>query len=392
MSISRRQFGQGLCAFTTLLLMRTAFGEGVPASQPNGFIQPGYQPADSDEKGLWAVMDRAESEIKSSRFLVREGEVNNYIRSIICRLAQNYCPDARSYLLRTPYFNASMAPNGMMQVWTGLLLRCSDEAQLAAILGHEMGHYLRQHTLKIWRDVRSKSNFAAFLGLGLAAAGMGGINPAVNLALVASTFAFSRDNEREADEIGLNLMADAGYAPSAAPEVWDQLLAEFKGSTAERDKSVLFATHPLPEKRLATLKQRADARGGNSGERGKDAYRAKLTTIRSMLVADELALRQYGRSEIVFDRLLAEAPDDGLLWYAKGEICRFRDGDGDADRALSAYGRALRAGSPPVEVHRSIMLVELRVGARERAQEAYDAYAKLRPDAPDLEMLRTLLP
>jgi predicted Zn-dependent protease len=285
-----------------------------------------------------------------------------------------------------------MAPNGMMQVWTGLLLRCRDEAQVAAILGHETGHYLRRHTLERWRDVRSKTNFSAFLGLGLAAAGLGYLGAAADLALVASLFAFSRDQEREADEIGLNLMADAGYTPDAAPEVWEQLLAEFKGSTAQRDKSVLFATHPLPEERLATLRQRAAARGGESGERGQKTFRAKLATIRPMLVADELALRQYGRSEIVFDGLLAEDSSDGLFWYAKGEVYRLRNGDGDADRALSSYASAIRTGSSPAEVHRSIMLVELRIGSRERAHEAYNAYAKLRPDAPDLEMLHALLP
>lgn len=374
------------------MLTRTAFAESTPTLQNKGLVQPGYQPSDSDERGIWSVMEHAENEIKSSKFLVRNGEVNDYIHDITCRLAVQHCPNMRSYVLRTPYFNASMAPNGMMQVWTGLLLRCRDEAQVAAILGHETGHYLRRHTLERWRDVRSKTNFSAFLGLGLAAAGLGYLGAAADLALVASLFAFSRDQEREADEIGLNLMADAGYTPDAAPEVWEQLLAEFKGSTAQRDKSVLFATHPLPEERLATLRQRAAARGGESGERGQKTFRAKLATIRPMLVADELALRQYGRSEIVFDGLLAEDSSDGLFWYAKGEVYRLRNGDGDADRALSSYASAIRTGSSPAEVHRSIMLVELRIGSRERAHEAYNAYAKLRPDAPDLEMLHALLP
>src|SRR3546814_15342811 len=66
--------------------------------------------------------------------------------------------------MRTPYFNASMAPNGMMKVWSGLLLRVNDEAQLAAILGHEMGHYMQRHTLARMRDMRSKAAIGAFLG------------------------------------------------------------------------------------------------------------------------------------------------------------------------------------------------------------------------------------
>ena len=67
------------------------------------------------------------------------------------------------HLVRTPLFNASMAPNGMMQVWTGLLLRVDDEAQLAAVLGHEFGHYLARHSTERLRDAKSRSAFGAFL-------------------------------------------------------------------------------------------------------------------------------------------------------------------------------------------------------------------------------------
>ena len=61
-------------------------------------------------------------------------------------------PTSGSTLVRTPYFNASMAPNGMMQVWSGLLLRVDNEAQLAAVLGHEIGHYLARHSVERLRD------------------------------------------------------------------------------------------------------------------------------------------------------------------------------------------------------------------------------------------------
>ena len=98
------------------MLTRTLFAEGTPTLEYKGLVQPGYQPSDGDERGLWSVMEHVENEIKSSKFLVRDGEVNDYIHSITCRLADKYCPNIRNYVLRTPYFNASMAPNGMMQV------------------------------------------------------------------------------------------------------------------------------------------------------------------------------------------------------------------------------------------------------------------------------------
>lgn len=387
MNRARRHFGCALCALAWFALAR-----GAAAQSPGvRFLAPHYQPPPgSDEQGLWQMMDRVEQELKTSPFVIRDPKLNTYLRDIVCRLGKDYCADLRIYVLRTPQFNASMAPNGMMEVWTGLLLRCNDEAQLAAILGHEMGHYLRRHTLQGYRDAREKSNFGAFLGLGLAAAGVGYAGALADLALLASMFAFTRDQEREADQIGLELMAKAGYAPLAAPEVWQQLVAEAKAGTADQSENLMFATHPAPEERLATLRTEAETLGGGNGERDAARYRTMLAGVRGKIVGDELALRQFGRSEVVFDRLLAQSPDDGLLWYAKGEIYRLRGGSGDPARALEAYHKALAAPGAPVETYRSIVMVELKQGRKDQAQAALETYLKLKPDAPDGAGLRML--
>jgi predicted Zn-dependent protease len=385
---ARRHLGCVLCALAWLAVARGAAAQGASGS----FLAPGYRPpAGSDEKGLWSMMDRAERELQASRFVVRDPQLNAYLRDIVCRLGKDYCADMRIYIVRTPQFNASMAPNGMMEVWTGLLLRCNDEAQLAAILGHEMGHYLRRHTLDRYRDARDKSSFGAFLGLGLAAAGVGYAGGLANLALLASIFAYSRDQEREADQIGLELMAKAGYAPLAAPEVWQQLIAESKAGTAESSQSVMFASHPEPEERLATLREAAERLGGGKGERDPGRYRAMLAGVRKQILRDELELRQYGRSEVVLERLLAQSPEDGLLWYGKGEVYRLRGNGGDAELALQAYDKALRAKDAPPETWRSIVMVELKQGRKDRAQAAFDSYLKMKPDAPDAGALRMLL-
>lgn len=388
MTPGRRTFGCALCAG---MFMAASQLSRLQAANME-FVAPGYKPAGKgDERSLWHVMDQAEAELKLSRFVVRDAALNAYLKAVACKLAQDYCPDVRVYLIRTAQFNASMAPNGMMQVWTGLLLRCVDEAQLAAIIGHEMGHYLRRHTLARWRDVRGKSDFGAFLGLGLSVAGLGPATIATNMLLVASTYAFSRDQEREADEIGMELMKRAGYAPMAAAEVWEQLISEFNAATAQRSKQLFFATHPEPEERLTTLRKAAEASGAGAGERDRERYLEKIGPVRGLLIADELNLRQYGRSEVVFDRLLAQQDDDGALWFAKGEVFRLRAGADDGPRARQAYERALQTGSAPPETYRSLMLVELKAGERDRAQAAFNAYLALRPQAPDAASLRMLL-
>jgi predicted Zn-dependent protease len=80
-------------------------------------------------------MDREETRLRRSPFAIRDPALREYVQGIACKLAGEHCPDVRVHLLSTPLFNASMAPNGMMQVWTGLMLRMENEAQ-PAILGH----------------------------------------------------------------------------------------------------------------------------------------------------------------------------------------------------------------------------------------------------------------
>ena len=118
----------------------------------------------SDEGGYgpsWTGRNR----LRRSPFNLRDPKLRSYVQDIACRLGAGHCPDIRVHLVRTPYFNASMAPNGMMQVWSGLLLRVDNEAQLAAVLGHEIGHYLARHSVERLRDVKDVPPSASFSDL-----------------------------------------------------------------------------------------------------------------------------------------------------------------------------------------------------------------------------------
>jgi tetratricopeptide (TPR) repeat protein len=142
---------------------------------------------------------------------------------------------------------------------------------------------------------------------------------------------------------------------------------------------------------MGALREAAAKAGGDAGERGHERYLERLAGVRAQMVADELALRQYGRSLLVFERLLVQWPDDGQLWFAKGEVYRLRAEEGDAARALAEYARALETKTAPPETLRGTMLVELKAGARDRAQAAFEAYLKAKPDASDAEALKMLL-
>ncbi|MEW5892666.1 MAG: M48 family metalloprotease [Pseudomonadota bacterium] len=349
----------------------------------------------TDEGGLWAMLDREEAKLRRSLFLVQDKPLNDYVNRIACRLAGDHCPDLRVYVVRTPYFNASMAPNGMMQVWTGLLLRMSNEAQLAAVLGHEIGHYLARHSLERLRDAKSRSAFGQFLGIALGAAGAGGAAPLAQLALTAGMFAYEREHEREADRIGLELMAKAGYEPIEASRVWAQLLQEIE---AEQDwsgdagsRSVLFASHPPAEERQQALVERAAQIAPAKAETGKAAYRAAMAPHRWGWLEDELKRRKSGETLALFQRLLQEAPQDGELHYFLGEAYRLRAAEGDRQRALDAYQAAAKQANAPAEVHRSLGMLYQQQGERAAAQEAFRRYLAAKPGAADAEMIQLYL-
>jgi beta-barrel assembly-enhancing protease len=204
---------------------------------------------DTDEGGLWAMMDREETRLRRSALAIRDSDLSKYLQDMVCQLTQTHCPDIRVHVVRTPLFNASMAPNGMMQVWSGLLLRVENEAQLAAVLGHELGHYLERHTLERLRDIKNRAAFAQFIGM------FGLVGAIGQLGVLAGAFAFSREHETRADRLGMKLLQAGGWSGDEAPKVWGNLIEEAKilGGEDAGKRSPMMATHPAMEERRTEL-------------------------------------------------------------------------------------------------------------------------------------------
>ena len=380
------------CLILVLLACAScATPRGSPGALPD--IQPGQRPSlQSDEAGLWMQMDRVEASLRTSGQLLTDPNLNGYVRGIVCRLAGPYCSDIRIYIVETPHFNASMAPNGTMQVWTGLLLRAQNEAQLAYVLGHEIGHYLRRHSLQIWRDLRTKSDSLVFLQVLTAAAGAGYAGDLTQLIALGSLYAFSRDNEREADDVGFELMTKAGYDPQEAPRIWEGLMKE-QAASQKGKPFIFFATHPSTEERIKTLKIRARrATVGMQGPVvGKERLLAAIRPFRSALLRDELRRREFAETQVLLDRLFDNGAGPGELYYFQGELFRLRGDKGDETKAIAAYQKALGLSDAPVETHRALGLLWSRIGDKAQARSAWERYLQARPEAEDREMIRTYL-
>jgi predicted Zn-dependent protease len=371
----------GLAAFA-----RPAGAQAVPPAgwvAPTRFARPDLA---TDEGGLWAMMDREETRLRRSPFVIRDAALREYLQGIACKLGGEHCADVRVYPVRTPFFNASMAPNGMMQVWSGLLLRVDNEAQLAAVIGHEVAHYLQRHLVDRLRDMKARAAFGMFIGM------FGLVGQLGQLGVLAGAFGFSRDQERDADNVGLNLLTKAGYDPREAAKVWDNLRAELVASQgADAGKaSPMLATHPPSQERSETLARLAEnATGGFLGEA---EYAAKIAPIRFDLLDDELKRGQYGETLVLLDRLIQRSPQRAELLYFRGEARRLRAADGDLDQALVDLHASAALGSEPAHVHRAIGYIHHRREQWPESHAAFGRYLERAPNAPDAGLIKTYLP
>jgi Zn-dependent protease with chaperone function len=340
----------------------------------------------SDEGGLWGMSDRAEQDARNSGQLERDPALNAYLREVACRVANDACGDIRLYVMNRPYFNASMAPNGYMEVWSGLLLRAEDEAQLAFVLGHEVGHYRERHSLATLRAIRGRAGAAMVFSIIAAGAGVGIIGDIVYLGTIASVFGFSRENESAADVIGYDHAVAAGYDPQAGHKIWTNLVAETRASDnpdtrRQETRASIFRTHPLSADRIEDLSERAAQASGGATHR--ERYRTVIRPFLDEWLRADLRRRDYGQTWLVLDRLAAHGEDLGVVEYYRGEINRLRRGDGDRERAFQHYTNAIAQPDAPAAAWRELGEYAARDGRNAEAAALFTTYLERAPQAGD---------
>jgi predicted Zn-dependent protease len=202
--------------------------------------------------------DKTMAQAKKKGALNRNPQQVRRVREVSTRLinaATAFRKDARTWkwevnVISSKEVNAWCMPGGKMAVYTGLLeqLNVTDE-ELAAVMGHEIAHALREHGRE-----RASQQMAqqAIIGIGAALLGIGdlGAGLANVVADVTVGLPYARGFEREADRIGVELAARAGYDPRAAISLWQKMI-KVGGSGGPS----LLSTHPAPEDRIQDLQE-----------------------------------------------------------------------------------------------------------------------------------------
>jgi predicted Zn-dependent protease len=184
--------------------------------------------------------------------LITDAESNRYINVLgneLARVADNRDLEWHFYIVNAAEVNAFAVPGGYVYVNRGLIERAQNMSQLAGVLGHEIGHVVRRHSVKQMQQQQG-AQFGVTLGCVLAPSicnsGLG--STAINVGATAVFAKFSRNDEAEADQVGIDYTRRAGIDPRGIPQMFRILMNERQSRPGGVE--AFFQTHPLEEDRI----------------------------------------------------------------------------------------------------------------------------------------------
>jgi len=253
---------------------------------------------------------------------VQDAQVNAYVTSVGQRIDKLTHRPQMPYsyrVLNANYVNAYTFPGGAMGVTRGILVDLENEAELAALLGHEMGHVNARHSAQ--RQGQAMVAQVAVAGASIAASNSqwgGLVSIGSQLGASAMLSSYSRDNEREADALGQEYMVRAGYPASGMVALHQLLVNQQKESPGLLQ--TMFSTHPMNVERRDTAQRMAQEQYAASLKRDVGRQRfmdstASMRRIKPTIAAcqkGEVAMsgKQYAKAEGEFRSALQKTPRD----------------------------------------------------------------------------------
>lgn len=228
--------------------------------------------------------------LRRSMAFIGDPEINEYFSNLGYRLVSQLDKPKQDYtffLIKDVRINAFALPGGYIVFNSGLIRTTKGESELAAVLGHEIAHVSQRHLARLFEKA-NVTNLKTLAGLILAMA-VSGSNPELAQATFAATIAgtiqsqinFTRENEKEADRVGIDLLARSGYDTHSMPKFFERLHRATR-LYGEQPPEFL-STHPVTTNRMADSKNRA-AQYKKKGKKNIDAQsyylvKAKLRVL-----------------------------------------------------------------------------------------------------------------
>ena len=325
---------------------------------------------------------------------LQDRSLNNYINETGSNIAALTHRPHMPYSFRgvnATYINAYAFPGGSIAATRGILLALENEAQLAALLGHELGHINARHTAEQMSKSALTNAFiggvAAFAGTKSSALG----NLANKLGMVgagALLASYSRDNEREADALGLKYMVQSGYNANGFVGLMDMLRRMSKDKPGAIE--LMFATHPMSDERYQTAVEAVHEqyRSAPSLPLSRDRFMDHTEKIRAIKKAiaemqkgeSYMARGTYDKAEIHFKNALNQAPRDyaGLVMMAKCQLAQE-----NYDSAKRFAEKAQKVYPNEAQAYHLSGFVKIHEKSFASAHQDFVNYEKLLPGNPN---------
>ncbi|HEX5538794.1 MAG TPA: M48 family metalloprotease [Methylophilaceae bacterium] len=241
-----------------VLLMPVAMADGLPEL---GDVSSTVLSPVEEQK----ISDQIMRDVMSSGDVVSDAEVVDYVQNLGQRLAAASADQRQAFkffVVKDNTINAFAMPGGVIGVHTGLIVAAKNESEVAGVIGHEIGHVVQHHLARMLARQKQDS-IISMAGMALALLAARGSPNLANGAMTASAASamqnqldYTREHEREADRVGLQIMSDAGFDPRAMPAFFETLQ---KGTRFVDGSAPSFLrTHPLTIERIADVRGRVE--------------------------------------------------------------------------------------------------------------------------------------
>lgn len=389
-ALSRRDFLWLLGAASTAAILPTLSGCAVdPVTGKKTLVGL----SEEQEKSL----DKNQSPKQFSADLgaAQDAGLNRYVQDVGGALwSKSHRPQMpySARVLNANYVNAYTFPGGSMGVTRGIMLEMRNEDELAALMGHEIGHVNARHAAER-AGKELMANVALTAAVVAASSSEKGqqylpiLQPLGQIGASALLANYSRDNEREADSLGLDYMVKAGYNPDGMAGLMNLLRSEAQSKPSLLE--TMFSSHPMSEERYQTARQAAQAR--YAGERGRTVKRERYMdstaglrriqpTVESCQKGEAfMAKKLLPQAEEQFGQALRHTRDDyaANVLMAKALMAQKKTREADAylATAKSVYPGEAQA------VHLS-GLAKLALREPDAALAEFQAYDRLLPGNP----------
>lgn len=319
-------------------------------------------------------------QIRQDASLVRDPEVDDYLNALGHKLVLAADPQPfpfTFFIIQDPTINAFAAPGGFIGVHTGLIFAARSEDELAAVLAHEISHVTQHHMARAYEAASKLSLPTAAAVLAAVLLGVGSHNGQLGEAALVATQAgsaqyqinFTRHDEREADNIGMQTLERAGYDPHGMPEFFQRML---KQSQLYGDQVPAFLLdHPVTTARIADSEARAD-QYPKGGIKDRLTFHLMKERLKVITASDPQALlRDYRRVE--------EGPAGKLNTAQRYGYALALTAAGQAQQAQALLKRLHKADPDRIAYRIALADADMQAGAPSQALEEYRSALTIYP-------------